>query len=1125
MDTGTSWDPALAAPLQRRCNDAVGPFDHGALQTRPPGGSNRTPVYDPTMTPPEKSRGADAGGEHASGVTPPTRIRLLGPFTVEHDGIALPEATLGNRKARLLFELLAARQPRHVRMDTIIECLWPGGAPARPIGNVATLVSRLRRVLGTDLIDGGRSGYRLLVPGSCRLDVDDAERLVAEAGARLDAGQPALAATAADQALEVLGAGRPLENETVEGEWLDELRRHVDRLVRRARAAGWRAAAGIGDHRRALAVAEAAVTADPLDEDAHRAVMLAYHRLGEPGEALAAYERVRTVLVEELGADPGPETQALHVAILQGTPVGYDGSTDPEPRTRPGLVGRADELARLVQAWDDAARGMPSCVLVTGESGIGKTRLVDELVAEVRSTGAAAVVSRCYESEQSLFLQPVVEALRTLVGTLPPDLVAEAVGPRWATLSALLPELESVVGRVDRDPTTPEMARRRTFEAIADFLSAISRRRPLLIVLDDLHNAGASTLELVHFTLRWDRSARLLVAATSLGEQTDQVPANLFDRAVVLELGPLTERAVAQLAANAGRAGLADDLVRLTGGHTLFVLEALRAADEGGGVIIPESLRAAVTARVGRCGAEVEDLLRGAVVAGPVVNLEHVAELLGIDAEDAAHRAETACQSGLIVEAGAGYEFANDVIRSVLYDTTPEPTRRIRHHRLASLLAGQPEAAAEHAASAGDWEVAVDRWLEAAERSLGAFANREAEVLLTRADDGCTMLADPVRTGRMHLLRGRARLGQAHYDDAAQDFAAAQTLARAIGDASGEAIALEELAWCMYHARQLERASALAERALEHPAAGAGARVLAGRLRDANGDIAGALAMLEPVASEGSDRVVRASALSYLGSALSHGDRYAEAAEVGDEAVSSCQIAGALRPMFNAMFFTLIARVNLGDLTGAMVTSSQLTDAVDRYGTEAYRSRACNGLSWLHRELGDPARALDLAHQALEATNLPDGYVEVEPAAHARLQLAESSLMLGDLDGAARWLAELEDTALSQVAFGWRVELHRIDVRANLEPDLAEPLLDLARTYGSAKYEALAFRHLGRHDDALAAAQRTGSQLLVAHVGPPGIATAAADRVASALPADARAGFVERGSWRPERTVRRGTPR
>lgn len=1069
------------------------------------------------VQPTASSRQATARGQRKAGATRPSRLRLLGRFVVECDGEPVSDADLGNRKARLLLKLLTVQHGRHVTMDSIIEALWGDAVPAKSVENVATLVSRLRTTLGSDVIEGGRSGYRLVVPLGCTVDAEDAERLVEEAEDRLDAGQPALAATAAAQALELLGAGAPLEEETAGGEWLDELRRELERLVRRARVAGWRASAGVGEHRRALALAEQAAAADPLDEEAHRAVIIAYHRLGEPGEALAAYERVRTVLVEELGADPGPETQALHLAVLRGEPIIDDAAPDRISDSGEGLVGRDVELTALVHEWDEASGGGPSCVLVVGDAGIGKTRLVDALAHDARVTGAAAVGARCFESEQTLFLQPIVEALRELVGTLPPDLVADAAGPWAGVLSTLVPELARQLGPVTYERTTPEMERRRTFEAVASFLTAVSKRRPLLVVLDDLHHAGASTLELVHFVLRWDRSARLMVAATVQSDHRATVEAQLGARAVTVHVGPLSEHAVALLARHAGFPEAAPELMRLTKGHTLFVLEALKPVADGGGVMIPDSLRSAVIVRVAHCGSDVEEFLRCAVVAGSAFDVEHIAELLGLSGEEAVQRAESALRVGLLAEAGAGYEFANDVIRTVLYDTTPAPTRAVRHRRLAALLDGRPEAAGGHAAAAGDWEVAVDHWLEAAARSLAAFVNPEAEGLMDRALDACVLLGDPLRTARVQLLRGRARLAQARYDDAAQDLAAVQALARATGEAQLEAAALEELGWCAYYARQIERASALAERALGHPAAGASAQVLAGRLRNARGDLAGAIETLEPVAADTRDPIVRASALSYLGSALAHSDRFTDAIPVLEDAVASCRVAGLLRPMFNATHFTALTRANLGDLDGALDAATQMAADVDRYGNDAYRPRACNALSWLWRELGDPARALDLAREALDTSRLPDGFVEAEPAAHARLQLAESALVLGDEAEAARWLGELSETVLDGVAFGWRVELHRLELLARLDPVNGDELLAQATRFGSTKYRALGLAHLGRNDEAAAVASATGSDLLVAQVGPEPMAAQAAERVAGRLTPEHRARFLERGGWQATR--------
>jgi len=167
----------------------------------------------------------------------------------------------------------------------------------------------------------------------------------------------------------------------------------------------------------------------------------------------------------------------------------------------------------------------------------------------------------------------------------------------------------------------------------------------------------------------------------------------------------------------------------------------------------------------------------------------------------------------------------------------------------------------------------------------------------------------------------------------------------------------------------------------------------------------------------------------------------------------------------------------------------------------------------LWREVGEIAQAKDFADVALDTSCLPDGYVEVEPAAHARLQLAECALFVDDEAEAARWLDELSHTVLDSVAFGWRVDLHRLELQARLEPGRAEELLAMASKYGSLKYRALALARLGRHEEAAKVASATKSDLLLAHVAPEPEATRAAERIAERLRPEDRARFLERGSW------------
>jgi predicted ATPase len=364
-----------------------------------------------------------------------------------------------------------------------------------------------------------------------------------------------------------------------------------------------------------------------------------------------------------------------------------------------GLLERDAELGVLRTAVAEAAQSRGSVVLVAGEAGIGKTRLVARLAAHVRVAGGIVLEARCYDAERSLFLQPVVEVVRAAAAGVPPELVRHAASDRAGPLAGLVPEIDELLQPGTDAPASGEIERRRVFEAVASFLCGLARRRPVLVVLDDLHLAGASTVELLHFALRWDPTAPLLVATTVRHDEADLVVDHLGPRSIRLDLGPLPDDAVRSLAGSAGLADRAGALIDRTRGHTLFVVEALRAlpqphehhlaevgaADDTGQLPVPDSLRDAVLARLRRCGDDVAEVLGAAAVVGTSFELPQVAELVGLAPEVVADRAARARQAGLLIEDGPGYGFANDLIRDVLYDTTPQPTRAVRHRRLVGL--------------------------------------------------------------------------------------------------------------------------------------------------------------------------------------------------------------------------------------------------------------------------------------------------------------------------------------------------------------------------------------------------------------------------------------------------------
>jgi DNA-binding SARP family transcriptional activator len=726
-------------------------------------------------------------------------VRLLGPFALLRHGAPVADREIGSRKARTLLKRLLVERDRVVSTDALVGAVWPEGPPDHPDRQVATLVSRLRAALSSQVIDRTGEGYRFGTGPAYRIDLDEAGLLTAEAEARLAAGEPALAHSAAGRALELFARGELLADEPYQ-DWVGPARTAAGVLLHRARRCAWSAALVVRDLDRAVRVAEAAQAAEPYDEQACRALMRAHHGRGETGRALAAYERLRATLADELGADPAAETRSLHRSILRDEPAPPVPHPPAPGVLRPGaagFVGREPELAFLHQAWSRATAGTGGLVLLVGEAGIGKTTLAAEMERLAGATGGQVARARCYEAERSLFLQPVADALRSVVVSASPELVRAAAGPGAGSLAELVGEVGELLGPLGYRRAGPDVERRRVFESVAGFLRALADRYPVLLFLDDLHLAGSSTMEFLHFLVRRIARRPVLVLATVRAEECGEVVDVLGDLAEQWQLGPLSAAEVGELARRSGMAELAGPLMARTRGHSLYVVESLRAlADppiDGIAAGVPDSLRDAVVARLRRAGSEVEELLRAAATIGAGIDPAVVAALLDWSVAQTARRLDAACRARLVSEAGPAYEFANDLIREIAYETTPLPIRIARHRHAAALLVDRPEAVAGHAFRAGDWPAAVEACLQAAEAAIRRYANREAERLLDQAFTAATRAGDPVGAARVRLARGGVREVLADYQGGYEDHLAVLEPARTHGRPDLELAALNRL--------------------------------------------------------------------------------------------------------------------------------------------------------------------------------------------------------------------------------------------------------------------------------------------------------------------------------------------
>jgi ActR/RegA family two-component response regulator/tetratricopeptide (TPR) repeat protein len=421
---------------------------------------------------------------------------------------------------------------------------------------------------------------------------------------------------------------------------------------------------------------------------------------------------------------------------------------------RPVFVGRESELRFLGRELERAGAGEGRVVLVTGDNGIGKTSLAFEFMRTARQCGALVLWGHCDESHGAPAYWPWTEVLRGYAGTVDPATVREAIGPAAAAIASLVPS----IGGGAANGGGPEITRFQLFDGVTQFLRQAAARRPLVCVLDDLHQADGDSLQLLRFLAPEIADARLLVVGAYRDDGLDPVVRAELARiaehpvASVVRLGGFDETDVWRYIADATDLRPPKALVRAivakTEGNPLFVAEVVnllaadgRLADDPGAgelkVAIPETRRQAIGDRLARLSEPCRRLLGAAAVIGT----DFEVELLGrvTDVEPAAALDE-AREQRLVVAGESGHvlRFSNVLVRDVLVDRLPGAERRRLHARIADLLdtstagaAERPYAAIAHhrlegAISSDDVRQAVADLAAAAERAAALMAHEEA---------------------------------------------------------------------------------------------------------------------------------------------------------------------------------------------------------------------------------------------------------------------------------------------------------------------------------------------------------------------------------------------------------------
>ena len=844
-------------------------------------------------------------------------IRLFGGFELRREGRELDPLPL--RAARSLLAFLVLNRERPHTRDLLAGTFWPDFDESRARRRLSQALwqiqTSLRREEGERYIIGAPDTVRFNAEADFSLDVDRFNELVITAGAATDnLEETELLQKAVDLYTGDLLAG-------FYDDWLfptqDELRSRLLEALERLTEL----AMGRGDHDAALRPARRLAHEDEFNEEAHRKVMRIAVLAGRHSEAIKQFEECRRILSEELGTEPSPETMAVYERTLADRDAG--GRTLPPPEESPlfdidtdaPFVGREQERSRLAARLDDALNAIGGVVLVEGESGVGKTRLLAEVVADATWRDMDVLWGRSAQSGGRPFA-PLAEALDAGITDLRSRQLRSQLDPVWIEqLAPLIPRL----GHDGEHPHEPSVRRAddrtRMYEAIAMAFRALSRINPVLVVLEDIHWADDDTVHaLDQIAGRLGEERILFAVSYRHGEARERSDVWDFlrsaDRLSSCERISLSPYSPAQteelIRSSLGLAEISGEfserLHRETGGIPLFIIEMLRALYEQDGLGEAETASEAAVPAAERLPLTptVLALIRhrlDALTPGSRKTLELVAshdgpllltEIVGAsELEDEAGLAaiDDLLRRRLLTHRDGAFEMGHDLMRRVVYDDLGVPRRLDLHRRIAQSVEehrpNEVEVLAHHYGAARMPDRAAEYLQSAAERAMSVHAYDAAAVHLARLSH---MLDDidasfPQRHTAATLLEEVLDvLGRR--DEQEQ---ALSRMARFAGPDDHGDVARRR-AWWLAHQDRFSEAEEQAHRALEHArAANDGGKAVAaltalGMIACFGGRAAEGVLWLEEAADwDGADLRQEADARNALGQNLIDLQRFGEA--------------------------------------------------------------------------------------------------------------------------------------------------------------------------------------------------------------------------------------------------------
>ncbi len=894
-------------------------------------------------------------------------MRLLGEFSLVYDD--RPVTTVNTARLQSLLAYLILHHARRLRRSVLAALIAPDVPESRARHALSQAIWQLRRSL-PDLIESDHDSVGLSPDVALWVDALEFERLA------LPHIKETAEACTPEACADLRQAVQLYRGDLLEGlydDWLLVERERLHEVYLQALESLARLEQSAGRYQAALEAALALSLSDPLRGSARRLVMQLYFCLGRPEAALHQFETYRQALSAELGVEPDTETLALAQAIAARTPDAAVHLPDAQAGVSflldraeaIPLVGRSRERAELLAHLEGIFTGMGGVVLVEGEAGIGKTRLLQELRRDAEWRGAQVLWAKA-EEQAGPACDLLLRALADGLTPLRTEQVARLVEAPW--LQPLCPLLPTLAARLPAlplpAPLDPMQERARLAEAIARLLGAWAQVTPLVVILEDLNWASPDTLDVLTLVGPQIRPAGVLIVGSYRGDEVRARPEvwqrlQALDRSGVcarLTLARLDAAATGELIQRAlGWSQPAPSfearLYRETAGTPLFVLETLRALydrgllqqDERGrwrttfdesaasDAELPLSpvIEQVIALRLAQLARAPRAVLDAAAVMGNRFDFALLDALGEFETPTLLASLALLVQRGLLTESLHDYAFGHERVREIVYAGLP-PDECIRlHHRAAQAVEAQhPDwhaVLAHHWTQAQEWEKAIRAHQRAAEEARAQHTYASAVEHLSAALALSDVAALPP-AARFDLLaaRGLARDILGDYDGQASDLATMLTLAQ--GDAPRQMLAQQRRAAWLMHQSRFGEAQAAAREALTlaeqaHDAAGQATALIAlGTALNRQGQTTQALPFLRravAVCAAGAEPRLEAQARYALGDALAGLSDYPAACAETQSALACYERLNDLVGQAEALGLLAIIQMEQGDLAAA----------------------------------------------------------------------------------------------------------------------------------------------------------------------------------------------------------------